>query len=81
MIPLPEKLCDEIRAYENALYDPQLFRQRYHPAASMGLWVRYDLFAIYALEVPADGKGPGLKVDVLRAERQKLDVYKRQNQD
>lgn len=23
VIPLPEKLCDEIRAYENALYDPQ----------------------------------------------------------
>lgn len=50
----------------------QLFRQRYHPAAPLGLWVRYDLFALHALEVPADGEGPGLQVYVLRAEGQQL---------
>lgn len=50
----------------------QLFRQRYHPAAPLGLWVCYDLFALHALEVSADGEGPGLQIDVLRAEDQQL---------
>ena len=50
----------------------ELFRQRYHPAPPLCLRVRDDLFALDALEVPADGEGPGLQVYVLRAEGQQL---------